>query len=187
MNTKIIDQLKSGKVGVIPTDTIYGIVGSALNPEVVEKIYNLRKRSKNKPMIILISQLSDLEKFEINLTETQKELLKKVWPNPVSVVLPCASDNFKYLHRGTNTLAFRMPNDDDLLETLKVTEPLVAPSANFEGQKPSQTIDEAKRFFGDEVDFYINGGRIISKPSTLIKLNEDGSTKILREGSFKLN
>ena len=53
---KIIDQLKNGKIGIIPTDTIYGIMGSALKPEVVEKIYSLRERSKDKPFIILISK-----------------------------------------------------------------------------------------------------------------------------------
>ena len=73
-----------------------------------------------------------------------------------------------------------------LLNLLKEVGPLVAPSANIEGQKPSETIDEAKRYFGDNVDFYMDGDRIESQPSTLIQLKSDGSYNILRQGIFQL-
>lgn len=177
--------IQEGKIGVIPTDTTYGIVGSALNPKTVEEIYRLRKRSADKPMIILISSLNDLKKFDIKLTDAQIEFLRKVWPNPVSVILPCKNGKFKYLHRGKDSLAFRIPKNDWLLRILKKTGPLVAPSANFEGGKPSENIDEAKQYFKDKVSFYVDKGEIKSKPSTVIRLNNDGSWKILRQGSYK--
>lgn len=186
MEPRFIELLKKGKVGVIPTDTIYGIVGSALNPEVVEKIYQLRKRSSDKPMIILISSLDDLEKFGVKLTYKQKEFLQKNWPNPLSVILPVSGEKFKYLHRGTNSLAFRMPKDKKLLEMLRQTGPLVAPSANFESEKPAETAEEAKEYFADQVAFYVKG-KIKSKPSTIIKLNEEGKVDILREGRLRIS
>lgn len=193
MDEKLVSLLKNGGVAVIPTDTIYGIVGSALIPDTVEKIYELRKRAADKPFIILISSLNDLEKFDIKLTQKQRELLEKIWPNPVSVVLSCKSEKFEYLHRGTNSLAFRMPKNEGLLNLLKQTGPLVAPSANFEAELPSETIAEAKKYFGDKVDFYVNGGKmskapanaVKSTPSTLIRLMDDGSWQILRQGSYK--
>lgn len=178
--------LLNGKIGVIPTDTIYGIVGSALNEKTVEEIYKLRKRVKNKPLIILISSLDDLKKFDIDLTKKQKDFLKKIWPNPISVVLPCISGKFKYLHKGTNSLAFRVPKDEKLLDLLKQTGPLVAPSANFEGEKPTENIEEAKQYFSDRIAFYVDGGLIKSDPSTLIELRKDGLYKILRQGQFKV-
>ena len=157
---QIIKFLKEGKIGVMPTDTIYGIVGSALNPETVEKIYTLRKRSKNKPFIILISSINDLKKFDIKLSKEQEVFLQKIWPNPVSVVL--------------HNLAFRMPKNKKLLALLREVGPLVAPSA-----------DEAKKYFGNRVDFYLDGGKIESSPSTLIKLASDGLYHILRQGAFQ--
>ena len=178
--------LKNGEIAVIPTDTIYGIVGSALNPQVVERIYKLRQRSKDKPMIILISSLNDLNQFNIKLTKKQKEFLKKHWPNPLSVVLQCSDNQWKYLHRGTESLAFRMPKDEKLLELLKQIGPLVAPSANFEGNPSAETVEEAKKYFGNNVDFYIDGGRFISRPSTIVELNEDGIFNILRQGRYKV-
>lgn len=179
--SNIISLIKDGKVGVIPTDTIYGIVGSALKPDTVGKIYRLRKRTTDKPMIILISSLNDLNHFNIKLSDQQKKFLQKVWPNPLSVVLPVTDEKWKYLHRGTKSLAFRIPKDEWLLELLKQTGPLVAPSANFEGEKPSENIDEARGYFNDKVDFYIDGGQITARPSTLIQLT-DKSVKILRAG-----
>lgn len=183
---KIIELLKNGKIGVIPSDTIYGIVGFALKPDVVEDIYRLRGRTPNKPMIILVSDLNDLNHFNILLTEEQRNFLKKNWPNPLSVVLSCTSEKFGYLHRGKKSLAFRMPKNDDLLKILKKVGPLVAPSANFEGQKPSETIAEAKKYFADKLSFYVEGGKLKLKPSTVIRLFEDGTRIVLREGSFKI-
>ena len=183
---KVIELLKAGKIGVMPTDTIYGIVGSALNPKTVEEIYSLRKRETDKPMIVLIFSLDDLKKFDIALTKIQENFLNKIWPNPVSIVLSCTSKKFSYLHRGKKSLAFRIPKNEILLEILKTVGPLVAPSANPEGVSVAETVDEAKKYFGNKVAFYIDGERLKSEPSTVIQLNDNGSYKILRQGSFKL-
>ncbi len=183
---KVIELLKAGKIGVMPTDTIYGIVGSALNPETVEEIYNLRKREKDKPFIILISSIDDLKKFEVRLTKEQKDFLEKSWPNPLSVILVVNADKFKYLHRGKNSLAFRMPKDEKLLKLLKQTGSLVAPSANLAGVKPAETIKEAKRYFGSKITFYVDGGKLKSRPSTIVQLYEDGTRIVLRIGIFNV-
>ncbi len=177
---QIIQLLKSGKIGVLPTDTIYGIVGSALKPEVVEEIYLLRKRSTDKPMIVLISRIADLEKFGIKITTKQKDFLKKTWPNPISIILPVFNDKFKYLHRGKNSLAFRIPKKEKILKILQETGPLVAPSANYEGEKPAENIEKAKQYFGESISFYIDEGKVVSKPSTIIELNPEGETVVLR-------
>ncbi len=172
--------LKEGAIGVIPTDTIYGICGSALKKEVVEKIYHLRKRNFKKPMIILLSSIDDLQYFHIRLNPFQKRILKQLWPGPVSVILKCPQEKFSYLHRGIKTLAFRIPRNQELLKILRIAGPLVAPSANFEGEKPAATIKEAKRYFQDKV-FYYDKGILISQSSTLIDLTST-PVKILRKG-----
>lgn len=186
MESRVIKFLKAGKIGVMPTDTIYGIVGSALIPETVEEIYALRQRDKDKPFIILISSTQDLRKFDVSLTKEQGDFLEKNWPNPLSVVLVVNAEKFKYLHRGKNSLAFRMPKDQKLLELLKQTGPLVAPSANLAGIKPAEEVEEAKKYFGDQLSFSVDGGKLKSKPSTIVQLFEDGTKIVLREGSFRV-
>lgn len=188
LSFKQVDQLiyflTVGKIGVMPTDTIYGIVGLALNPKTVGEIYRLRKRSLDKPMIILISAVFDLTKFGIILTKNQEIFLKKIWPNSVSVILPCNEEKFKYLHRGTNSLAFRIPGNEILIKIIKKVGPLVAPSANYESEPPSETITDAKCYFGNKISFYLDGGGIKSKPSTIIELSNDRQVKLIREGAF---
>lgn len=185
MRETFIKTLKQGGVGVIPTDTIYGVVGSAMNTAVVERIYLLRERTPGKPMIILISEITDLRLFGIGISEKLALFLGKIWPGKVGVVLSCPGEKFEYLHRGTQSLAFRVPDRKDLRSLLRKSGPLVAPSANPEGKTPASDIAQAKSYFGSQVDFYIEGGKIASPPSTLIKIEGDRVT-VLRPGAVEI-
>ena len=178
---RLIEVLKNNGVVVMPTDTLYGIVGRAQNLTVVSRIYNIKKRDLKKPCIILIGSISDLEKFSIFPSEAQKESLQKYWPGAVSIILDCTDDSYAYLHRGTKTLAFRMPAPDGLQELLKEVGPLIAPSANPEGMFPAENVDEAKKYFGESVDLYVDGGMAARKASKVIKFNEDDTETVFRE------
>jgi L-threonylcarbamoyladenylate synthase len=183
-NKNLVKVLNNGGVVVMPTDTLYGIVGKIESEQVVNRIYEIRKRAPNKPCIILISSIKDLEKFSIILSEKQKEVLEKYWlknTEPLSIILDCLNDKFTYLHRGTNSLAFRLPAQKDLRNLLKETGPLIAPSANPEGLPPALNITEAKKYFGNSVDLYIDGGEIKGKASKVIRLKKDGSVEVLRD------
>jgi L-threonylcarbamoyladenylate synthase len=166
----LVQKIKSGAIGVMPTDTIYGLVGGAFSQKAVARIYRLRRRPPNKPFIVLISSILDLRKFGIRLSKRQNYFLKKVWPGPVSVILSCPSKKFFYLHRGKNSIAFRLPKKKWLRRFLKKTGPVVAPSANIAGLPPAETITEAKKYFGDKVDFYLNGGKLANLPSVLVEI-----------------
>lgn len=182
---EIGNKLKNGQIGVMPSDTIYGIFGSALIPDIIEKIYTLRKRDLDKPMIILIDSATQLQNFSIELDNKTKQILEKLWPNPVSVILPCNDHNFFYLHRGTHSLAFRIPKDQRLLEILKISGPLVAPSANIQGQPPATNIKEAKSYFPKDVDFFEEGEITSTQPSTVIEVI-NGEIKVIRPGAFEI-
>lgn len=187
-NENLIKVLNGNGVVVMPTDTIYGVVGKAFEKETVERIYSIKKRDKNKPMIVLIGDIKELEKFSINLSDEQRKIVKKYWlalseaegPGPVSVVFKCSTD-LSFLHRGTGTLALRLPSPNSFRDFLMKTGPLIATSANPEGFLPAETIDEAKNYFGDSVDLYIDGGELKNRASKLLKLNEDNSITVLRE------
>ncbi len=178
--------LKNGQIGILPTDTVYGLVGSALQSEVVEKIYQLRKRDLKKPLIILISSWKDLNLFDIKLSFQQKKILKKTWPGQVSVVLDCDLEKFAYLHRGNKTLAFRVPKVFWLRWLLRKSGPLVAPSANRQGESVATSIFVARKYFGDQADFYVEGGYLNSLPSTIIKLEKSGEWETVRPGIGKV-
>jgi L-threonylcarbamoyladenylate synthase len=172
-------------VGILPTDTIYGLVGLAFSKKAVERIYKLRRRNPKKPMIILISSFKDLDLFNIKIDYQFKKLLNKFWPGKVSIVLPCRSKKFVYLHRGTKTLAFRWPKKRDLINLIKKIGPLVAPSANPEGKPPAKTIEEARKYFKNKADFYIDAGEIRGLPSALIQI-KNNDIILKRKGGIKL-
>ncbi len=167
---EIIFILKKGGVGVLATDTLYGLVGSAFNKKTVSRIYFLKKRNLKKPFIILIADLNDLKKFHIKIDLRIKEFLKKNWPGKVSVILNCPLKKFYYLHRGKKSLAFRVPADKKLRKILRQTGPLVAPSANLENKKPAFNLKEAYSYFQNKVDFYYGQKELKNKPSLLIEI-----------------
>jgi len=173
------DILRNGGIAVIPTDTTYGIVGSALNERTVNEIYRLRKRDLDKPFIVLLACLQDLKKFGVKTTEAQRKILVRVWPGPVSVVLPTEGEKFAYLHRGKHTIAFRVPKKRSLRKLLQEVGPLVAPSANPQDVPVAKNIAEAKAYFGHHVSFYKDKGDIVSVPSRIIDIAE-GVEKVLR-------
>jgi L-threonylcarbamoyladenylate synthase len=182
----LIRVLRGNGIVVMPTDTLYGIVARAQDKPAVNRIYALRKRNPQKPCIILIGDIGELEKFSIILSEEQRIVIQKYWSfesakDPTSIILDCTSDSLSYLHRGTKTLAFRIPQSSELRDLLMKVGPLVAPSANPEGLSPAQNITEAKKYFGDLLDLYLDGGTIAGKASKVIKLHKDGTVSILRE------
>jgi L-threonylcarbamoyladenylate synthase len=179
----VIPLLKKGKVGVMPTDTIYGLLASALKKASVERVFKLKNRDETKPLIILISSKAEISKFDIRLTNDQTQSLRDLLKQngATSFILPCQSTKFKYLHRGQNSLAFRIPKDKELLAVLRKTGPLAAPSANLQGELPAQNIDLAKLYFGSKVDFYLDKGPRPSKASAIIRIKEDGSKEFVRQ------
>ena len=179
----LIKVLQKGGVVVMPTDTIYGICGRAEDKNTVERIYKIRKRNPEKPCIILIGDISELRKFSINITDEQRKILESLWniKRATSIVLDCLDKKLKYLHRGTNSLAFRIPTSKILQNLLLKTGPLIAPSANTEGNPPSKNILGAKNYFGNEVDLYIDGGDIFGQASKIIRLHSNGTFSIIRE------
>ncbi len=182
---KIEKIIKNDGVGVLPTDTLYGIVGSAFSKKSVERIYKLKKRNPKKPLIVLVGSISEVGLFGAKIGREVEKEIKKLWPGKVSIIFDCPADKFYYLHRGENKLAFRLPKKKSLLKLIKKTGPLVAPSANPEGLEPATSIREVREYFGDSVDFYVSGGRIKSLPSTIIAL-EGGRMVIKREGAVEI-
>ena len=176
-NDAVVNLLRAGAIGVLRTDTLYGVVGLADNQQVVERIYDVKNRSLDKSSIILINTLDQLYQTP---TIENKAFLNNKWPGPVSIILPTTTAP-EWLIRDNESLAYRMPNNDKLRSLIAQVGRLIAPSANPEGQSPAKTLQEAIDYFGDSVDFYVDGGLVESlQPSQLIRLSSDGQQERLR-------
>lgn len=172
---EIVQLLADGKIGIIRTDTLYGVVARADNEASVERVYRLKHRTMTKSPIILISSQEQLfDQYDV----VTLERLAPLWPGKNSVILP-ASAAPEWITRGNGSVAYRMPDDSVLRDFISKTGPLIAPSANPEGDPPAMTIDEAVRYFGEDVDFYVDGGMVTDDaPSKLYRLQEKGMERL---------
>lgn len=178
-------QLQSpGAIGVIPTDTVYGVVARAADADAVARLYELKKR-ENKPGTLIAASIEDLEL--IGLKHRYLKAVEQFWPGAVSVVIPAADPALKYLHQGKMSLAVRIPADIELQKILKQTGPLVTSSANHPGEPTAVTVEQAKNYFGDKVDFYQDGGDLTNnQPSTIIRIVDD-AIEVLRQGAVEID
>jgi len=177
--------LQSGAVGVMPTDTILGVVGSALRPEVVERIYRLKKRDRDKPLITLIGSYSDLSRFHLDISPKLARFLTQIWPGPVTVIFPLKGKSYQYLSKDGG-ISLRLPKEKWLRDVLNQTGPLIATSANLEGEKEAESIEEAFTYFRGGIDFYEEDemcGDVLA--STIIKVTGD-EVEVVRQGSMKV-
>lgn len=175
--------LKQGVVGVLPTDTVYGLVCMASSELAVERLFTVKSREAN-PGTVLAASVQQL--IDLGLRGRYVKAVEHFWPNAISIVIPCA-DNLLYLHQGKRSLAVRIPDDEVLRGLLRQTGPLMTTSANHPGQPTANTIVEAKAYFGNDVDFYVDGGVLSDRPpSTIIRIVDD-AIEVLREGAVKIN
>lgn len=178
---KAIELLLAGKVGVMPTDTVYGIVARAEDESATTKLYAAKHRER-KPGTLIAASVEQLK--ELDVPEDAITKVKQWWPGALSAVLPV--NGRWYLHQGLGDLAMRVVADTGVRAVLEKTGPLITSSANQPGQPGSTTIGEAIAYFGDTVDFYVDGGDLSGKaPSTIIR-PRGNDIEILRQGSVHI-
>lgn len=178
-SVELVRLLETGAVGVLPTDTLYGLVCRAADQKAVARLYALKSRER-KPGTIIAANIDQL--VELGIKRRYLTAVEQFWPGPVSVVLPC-SPNLEYLHQGVLSLAVRIPANGQFQEFLQKTGPLLTSSANQPGVSPAATIVEAKTYFDDEADFYVDGGDLSGhQPSTVLRIVDD-AIEILRQGA----
>jgi L-threonylcarbamoyladenylate synthase len=171
--------LLAGRVGVMPTDTLYGIVARAADKKAVARLYALKHR-EHKPGTVIAGSIQQL--IDLGIEEQYLRRVEAWWPGSLSVETPLGPE-LAYLHQDTGRQGFRVVSDARLFPILEQTGPLLTSSANLPGEAPSETIEQAQNYFGDDVDFYVDGGnRAGFKPSTIARITEDG-IEIIRQGA----
>jgi L-threonylcarbamoyladenylate synthase len=184
MSRNVEDLLqKPGAVGVIPTDTVYGIVARAADEAAVKRLYEIKHRS-HKPGTIIAANREQLEL--LGLKHRYLKAVEQFWPGAVSVIIPISDPRLEYLHQDQLSLAVRIPELSELHELLTHTGPLLTSSANLPGEPTAVDIDQAKAYFGDQVDFYEDGGDLSNRQaSTLIRIVDD-AIEVLRQGAVTI-
>jgi len=139
--------LKSGGLVAFPTETVYGLGASALNPQSVARVFEVKKRPSFDPFIVHIADPSDVEHLCRDISTKAFELMDKFWPGPLTLVLPKSNIVPDIVSAGNETLAVRMPSHPTALEIIRESGlPIAAPSANpFSRLSPIQQVKWADR------------------------------------------
>lgn len=169
--------IKNGGIVAFPTETVYGIGASIYIEEAIDKIYRVKNRPKDNPLIAHISSYEMVYNIISFENKIQEELFKflanRLWPGPISFILK-KSDNVNYFSTcGLDTISVRMPDNKIALKLIEFSNsPILAPSANLSG-KPSCTNAKDVFFdFGENIDFIIDGGNTpIGIESTVLDLH----------------
>jgi L-threonylcarbamoyladenylate synthase len=183
-DTQIGKLLQGGAVGVIPTDTIYGLAALAADEKAVGRLYALKQREQ-KPGTVIAANIDQL--IGLGIKARYLKAVEHFWPNPISIIIPVGSD-LTYLHQGKFGLACRVIKfPSELLNMLSIIGPLLTTSANLPGEAPSNTVEQAQKYFGINVDFYVDGGDLSGhKPSTVIRVVDD-AVEVLRPGAVRID
>jgi L-threonylcarbamoyladenylate synthase len=178
----LIKLIKEGAVGVMPTDTAYCLVCSASSLQAVERLYTI-KHNEYKPGTLIASDLQQL--IDLGLKARYLKPVEHFWPSAISVIVPTAE--LEYLRQGKPGLAVRIPGDEKLRNFLTLTGALLISSATRPGNPIANTVDDAIDYFGDEPDYYVDGGDMSGhQPSTVIRVVDD-AIEVLRQGAVKID
>jgi L-threonylcarbamoyladenylate synthase len=185
---EVINILKRDGVIIIPTETVYGIVGNALSDTVVDRIYEAKNRPREKAINIMLGRKSDIEKYAVIENDIERKIIDKCLPGPVTVILKKKEQNFgDGFTQSDNTIGIRIPDNKIMNAILEQIDfPIIAPSANITGKASGVDAEEIAKDFDGKVDAIIDGGKAkIGLASTIVKV-DNNDIKILRSGKVTL-
>lgn len=186
MLDRYIDRLKSGQVVAFPTETVYGLGAAADNPDAIRKIFEIKGRPLDNPLIVHIASLGMLENLALEIPEEAKPLMDAFWPGPLTLIFKKQPKVLDIVTAGLDTVAVRWPSHPLSQDLIARIGPLVAPSANSSG-KPSPTKPEhVKEDLGASFPVIEAGKTQIGLESTVLDVSQK-PFQLYRPGGISQN
>ncbi len=182
MLDRYINLLKSGEVVAFPTETVYGLGADAKNPDAVKKIFEIKGRPSDNPLIVHISDKKQAKYFALEISDDAHKLMDAFWPGPLTLIFKKKPQVLDIITAGLDTIALRWPKHPLSQQLIALAGPVVAPSANSSG-KPSPTkAEHVKEDFGDDFPVVNAGETEIGLESTVLDITSEPYT-IYRPGA----
>jgi L-threonylcarbamoyladenylate synthase len=176
--------LRSNGVILYPTDTIWGLGCDPASPDAVEKIFRIKSRDESKSLLILVNSEQMLERYVYDIPEIALELIS-VTGAPLTIIYPKGKNLAKGVCADDGSVGIRICNDEFCRQLIsRFRKPIVSTSANFSGKTAPKYFQEIDQTLIDSVDYvvkYRQDDRREHAASPVIKLNSDGSIKIIRK------
>jgi L-threonylcarbamoyladenylate synthase len=184
---KVSSAVKSGGVVILPTETVYGLVGDVSTAVGLERILELKKRGADKPISIFVNPEVLRKLFPEGLPELCRRLADRFWPGPLTLIVPYEGRDFQHLTSKTGKIGLRSSASKLIQGVLeKVKTPLSATSANLSGEKRPYPFEKILKTFSSQVDLIVKAQeRQGEKLSTVLEVEAKG-VRIIREGAVPL-
>ena len=178
--------VRSGRLVVLPTDTLYGLGADAFSSASVRSLLAAKGRGPDMPVPVLVGSWSTIDGLVTSVPAAARELLEAFWPGGLSLVLPHAPSLTWDLGVTRGTVMLRMPLHPVALELLRDVGPMAVSSANISGRPPATTVGEAVDQLGGSAAVYLDGGPCrMGVASTIVDLTGD-EPRVLRVGAVSL-
>ncbi len=166
--------LLEGGVAVVPTDTVYGLAVSPQFEASVDKLFELKQRSRNKNLPIMVANMEQLQPLGVDVNLAVQKLVDSPFvPGALTFVLGFIEQPLVKWLEGREEIAVRIPNDAQLLEVLQITGPLLVTSANRNGLPTPDNVAEILEQLAGKPDLAIEGGNIQLIPSTIVNCRKN--------------
>jgi tRNA threonylcarbamoyl adenosine modification protein (Sua5/YciO/YrdC/YwlC family) len=181
------DQIRSGEVLGMPTDTFYGLAADPFNLRAVDKVYDIKTRSRHKPLSLLIASTDQAEELAKPLPEEFYALARKFWPGPLTIIVKAGSRLPLKVTANTGNVALRVPNAQIPLAVVTAAAiPITATSANLSGASECTSAEQVREQLEGRINIIVDGGaspRDVA--STIIDLTDEATRwRVIREGAI---
>lgn len=181
------DQIRAGEVLGMPTDTFYGLAADPFNLRAVDRVYEIKSRSRHKPLSLLIESVDQAEELAQGLPEEFYALARKYWPGPLTIIIKASSRLPLKVTANTGNVALRVPNAPIPLAVVQAARiPITATSANLSGESECTTAMAVRDQLEDRISIIVDGGTSPREvASTIVDLTDEESRwRVLRQGAI---
>ncbi len=167
-----------------PTDTFYGLGADPRNGSAVERLFDIKGRQVDQPILLLISDSAGIGEWAAEVPPRAAEIMKRYWPGPLTLIFRAKPDVLPELTAGTGTIGLRIPGNALTRDLLRfIGHALTGTSANLAGWPSPRTAQETAGAVGNLVDLVLDGGETVGgKPSTVVDVSAD-TPRVVREGA----
>lgn len=180
---KIEKNLAAGGAVVLPTETVYGLFAQALNEEAVERVYELKRRPRDKALNLNVASLEEIYAFSKNQPSYLEQLYQAFLPGSLTIILQANDRVPAWINSSLKTVGFRIPNHPVTLDLIRKYGPLIGPSANLSGKASGTSFQQIMMDFQEEVSGVEDDAALTGQDSTILDLSGEKAL-ILRQGAI---
>jgi L-threonylcarbamoyladenylate synthase len=183
--TRAVEALRRGDLIIFPTETLYGLGADAFNRAAVAQVFQLKGRDRHNPLPVLIADVAMLNALVEEIPPIAAKLMDRFWPGPLTIVLPAQKGIPQPLLNQRGGVGVRVSSQPIATALVKALgRPLTATSANPSGKEPACTLEQARRYFAQRVELFIDGGTLASRTGSTVVEVTGNDLKIIRAGEI---